>query len=215
MVHNVRNNTQYIRTMITPIFLLVFSFRIRFVICKRRWNSDHLFPISQLSLIKDKEFAFDSLEMPIARRTDGSLFVFAVLIDNPLWIGLALNSLVSISKFVDLRAITVMTIGSEPIDTIFKRLGLYTYNASSSTDKFPQDFRPAKQLTWSWGEIIFLRYNLMIEAFRRKLGLCVFDLDTTFNDDIFGKNEDGKFFDIVTQGDRLPTNKNLSGNECK
>ena len=187
-----------------------------FVNCGKSWNSDKPLPISELSVIKNKEFTFHSLAMPVSKRGDGSPFVTVVIIDSPLWIGLALNMLVSIARFLDLKTITVMTAGREPIDIIFKRLGLYTYNANSTIDKFPPDFRSSKHVSsWSWGEIIFLRYNLMIEAFRRRLGICMLDVDVTINDNIFGKSVGGKFFDIVVQGDRFPANTSLPGNKCK
>lgn len=199
------------------LFLVLLTCIIdHFVICEIRWNSDKPLPISELSVFKKKEFAFNSLAMPVAKRGDGSPFVTVVLVDSPIWIGLALNMLVSMAKFVDLKYFTVMTAGREPVDIIFKRLGLYTYNANSTIAKFPPEFRSSENVSnWSWGEVIFLRYNLMIEAYRRKLGICMVDLDITVKNDVFWKSVDGKFFDIVVQGEQLSANNTLSESKCK
>ena len=91
------------------------------------------------------------------------------------------------------------------IANIFRRLGFYAYDAGDLVTTFPPDFQPAKILSWSWNEIIFLRFNLWMEAFKRNIGFCSLDLDVTYNQNVFfGPEKDGTYSDISMQGMQLP-----------
>jgi hypothetical protein len=167
----------------------------------KEWNTRQLSPVSQLALVPGNEFPFLEFNPPLLRRGDGATFVSVALVEHPEWIGLALNSLVSLSRFANVRGVTVMTVGDPNLADIFNRVGLYTYNANTIVGTFPADFLPDKHIpNWSWGEIIFLRFNLWIESFRRGIGFCSLDLDVTYNKNVIFPTINGKFADISMQG---------------
>ena len=171
----------------------------------RDWNEREI--ITNLSLVEGKVFPFENFNPFIARREDGSDFVSVALVDHPGWIGMALNSFFSLIKFQSRHSITILTVNNPEIANIFRRLGFYAYDAGDLVTTFPPDFQPAKILSWSWNEIIFLRFNLWMEAFKRNIGFCSLDLDVTYNQNVFfgpEKEKDGTYSDISIQGMQLP-----------
>ena len=99
-------------------------------------------------------------------RGDGALFLSVTLVDSEAWIGMALNSFISYAKLNNVSGLTIMTMNDERLGSVFRRLGLFTYDAKATIATFPEDFRLEKPLpSWSWGAIIFLRFNAWFEAF--------------------------------------------------
>ena len=181
------------------------------------WNQRQLAPISALALIKGREYPYKNFDPPLFIREDGAPFISVAVIDNPVWITMAVNNLVSTARYQNLSGITIMTVGtySNKIASVFKRLGLYTYNANPTIDTFPPDFKPDKHLPhWSWGEIIFMKINLWFEAFRRGIGFCSLDLDVSYNTDVFGTKFERGYPDIIMQGELIPKGS-VPNNECK
>lgn len=179
------------------------------------WNNRSISPIGELALLKNQEFAHISFDPPLEIRQDGSLFLSVALVDSESWINLALNSFVSLASHHNISGLTVMTMNDKRLASVFTRLGLYAYDASSTIEGFPEVFRLKNPLTsWSWGAVIFLRFNAWFEAFRRGIGFCFIDTDVTYNRELFFvRDRNGKFVDISTQGEASAITPN-SGHQC-
>jgi hypothetical protein len=180
------------------------------------WNNRNLLPISKLSLEKNKEYPNILFNPPLAVRGDGKRFLLVSVVDGEEWINIAINSLASLARYTNVSAVTVMTTNNHKVGEIFRRLGLYVYDAKDTIATFPPDFRLEHPLpSWSWGSIIFLRFNTWFEAFRRGVGFCSLDTDVTYNKIVlFAKNRDNSFSDISIQGRVASAVKNAE-NICK
>jgi hypothetical protein len=199
------------------VLLLIFSLSsARYA---RDWNlrSASIIPKEELSLLPNREFPYNNFDPPLFLREDDAPFMAVAVLDSYHWISLALNSLVSLAKFHSINGVTVMTEGNEELEKIFRRLGIYAYNANDTISTFPEDFSIHNRLpNWSWGEIIFMRYNLWFEAFRRRVGFCSLDLDVTYNQDVlFSKNGGESFSDVTMQGNVLPADRYHKHKTCK
>ena len=200
----------------------------------RDWGARKVNAISELAMIPDTEFTHANFDPPIHVRGDGAAFLSIAIVDSDAWINLALNSFVSLARFQSINGVTVVTLDDNgQIEMVFKKLGIYAYNANPTIAKFPEDFRKDKALpNWSWGAVIFLRFNLWIEAFRRGVGMCNLDVDVTYNRDfLFGANsrheshvvhdadiaagnDVAEYLDIVMQGRQVPMKPLMKTNEC-
>ena len=169
------------------------------------WNNREIAPLQQLALIEGRELPYTDFDPPIGYRGDGAPFISVAVIDNPKWISMALNSFISLAKYHNLKSITIMTVGNEDLKKVFQRLGLYAYNAAPTIATFPPDFQLDKHLPyWSWGEIIFMRFNVWFEAFRRGIGYCSLDMDVTYSQDVLYGAFEGDYFDVTMQGEQVP-----------
>lgn len=208
-------------TMKYRLFGLVIQFALYLVfVCSdpvvHVWNNRTVLPIGELAIVHGQQFPHIDFDPPLNVRKDGSLFLSVTVVDNDAWINIALNSFVSLAKYHNISGLTIMTMNDARLGSVFKRLGLFTYDAKATIAQFPPDFRLEKALpTWSWGAIIFLRFNAWFEAFRRGIGFCSIDTDVTYNQDVlYMKNNNHDFADISTQG-RLEKKVPGVNNACK
>lgn len=180
------------------------------------WKNRTILPINELAIINGQEFPNIDFAPPLMVRKDGSLFLTVTVVDNDAWINIALNSFVSLAKLHNVSGLTIMTMNDRRLATIFRKLGLYAYDATSTISTFPADFNPEQSVaSWSWGAIIFLRFNAWIEAFRRGIGFCSIDTDVTYNREVlFVRHRDQQYADITTQGHIKKVNPK-SKNKCK
>lgn len=181
------------------------------------WNSREVLPIKDLAVIHGHEFPHNNFDPPLIVRDDGAQFLSVAMVDSEAWINLALNSFVTFAKHQNISGLTIMTTGADDrLASIFRRLGLFTYDARATVASYPPEFRLEHPLpSWSWGSIIFLRYNAWFEAFRRGIGFCLVDTDVTFNKDVFfARDKNGHFADISIQGD-LAAITPKAGHKCK
>lgn len=162
---------------------------------------DHL-STKELSILSDGiGYSFPGFDPPLYVRGDGKKFLCIAFVDGANWIDLALNNFISMAKAnMTTKSITIITLSDQIVD-IFTRLGFYAYNAAPAIAQYPPDFQPSKRYPhWSWGEIIFMRFNFWIESFRRELGFCSLDLDVVYDDNVlFGGDREG-FADITMHG---------------
>ena len=182
----------------------------------RDWNTRKVEQVEKLSLLPGQEFTYRNFDPPLHLREDGAPFMAVAVVDSASWVALALNSFVSIAKYHSINGITVMTEDDGQLEKIFKRLGIYAYNANSTIKTFPPDFGVDKRLpNWSWGEIIFMRFNLWFEAFRRKVGFCSLDLDVTYSQNVLFPKVNGKYVDIAMQGHVINKDPAQKNSHCK
>jgi hypothetical protein len=167
-----------------------------------RWNSHAVQSISKFSMVPDGvEYKLKKFNPPIFERGDGAPFLTVALVDDADWISLALNSFITLKKYQDPKTITIVTVDDMELTSIFRRLGFYVYDAGPVVKTYPKPFRGNIALPfWSWGEIIFTRFNMWVEAFRREIGFCSLDLDVTYaHNALYGKIN-GTYADISMQG---------------
>ncbi len=93
------------------------------------WNERAVLPIKELELIHRCEFPHKNFDPPLIVREDGALFLSVALVDSEAWINLALKSFVTYAKHQNISSLTVMTLSDTRLETISKRLGLFTYDA--------------------------------------------------------------------------------------
>lgn len=180
------------------------------------WNDREVLPIRELALIHKHEYTHRNFDPPLNVRDDGALFLSVAMVDSEAWINLALNSFVTFAKYQNISGLTIMTTGDDRLGAVFRKLGLFTYDAKATVASYPPEFRLEHPLpSWSWGAIIFLRYNAWFEAFRRGIGFCLVDTDVTFNKDVFfARDKNGHYVDIAIQGD-LEAISPKAGLKCK
>jgi hypothetical protein len=154
----------------------------------QNWNDRPVKPIEELCTYKkvdcQDEFVIHGFNPHLRVRGDGSAFLIVAVVEDTSWLLLTLNMLVSRAKFHDLKGVTITTEDST-VENVFRRLGFYVYRTEESTKQFPASFnRKINTTEWSWGSLLFMKHNMWIEAFRRGVGFCSLDCDTTFVQDV-------------------------------
>lgn len=197
-----------IMASVTVLFVLSISALLQLAIGAtiRDWNQRSVESITKFSMVPDGvAYTIPDFNPLLFKRDDGAPFLSVALVDNPDWINLALNCFLSMKQFLDLKSVTILTVNNPEIKAIFERLGFYVYDVGELSKTFPPEFHADVPLpNWSWGEIIFTRFNMWVEAFRRHVGFCSLDLDVAFTQNVLFAKIDGVYADISMQGLPLP-----------
>jgi len=132
------------------------------------------------------------------RSADGHPFLLLLMVQQPEWLGMAINFVLSLRK-VGIYNVTITSRDNAVLEAA-NALGLITFNSTAVSKQMPDFFQPLP--SWSWGIDMWQRYVTSWHAIRQGIGTCHFDVDTAVSTDIFFDPPGGPY-DITMQGHLL------------
>jgi hypothetical protein len=138
-------------------------------------------PTSDLRPMFPAAFGMDYRPSLHRRSADGHPFLLLLMVQQPEWLGMAVNFILSLRK-VGIYNVTITSRDNDVLETA-TALGLIIFNSTEVSKQMPEWFQPLP--SWTWGIDMWQRYVTSWHAIRQGIGTCHFDVDTAVSTDIF------------------------------
>jgi len=155
-------------------------------------------PVLDLRPMFPAMFGLDYKPSLHRRSVDGHPFLLLLMVQQPEWLGMAINFILSLGK-LGIYNVTITSRDNDVLEAA-NALGLITFNSTEVSKQMPKWFKPLP--SWTWGVDMWQRYVTSWHAIRQGIGTCHFDVDTAVSTDIFFDPPGGPY-DITMQGHLL------------